>query len=81
MFEADERASARRWRGKVFCLVDAATAAIHKCDLLTTSATVGSAMRVDRHRSFGVVLRNSLATLAQGETSSRCSSVYSSGPR
>jgi hypothetical protein len=54
--------------GKVFCLVDTDTAPIDAGDLLTTSATVGHAMRAtNRDRSFGAVLGKSLGTLAQGK--------------
>jgi hypothetical protein len=53
--------------GKVFCKVDARYAPVHTGDLLTTSATLGHAMRAsDRDRAFGAVLGKALLPLEEG---------------
>jgi hypothetical protein len=59
----------RRWLpvallGKVYCKVDARPAAIEIGDLLTTSATVGHAMKAtDTSKAFGAVLGKALQPL------------------
>ena len=53
--------------GKAFCKVDARYGPVHVGDLLTTSATVGHAMKAsDRHRAFGAVLGKALRPLDDG---------------
>jgi hypothetical protein len=53
--------------GKVFCKVDAQYGAVRPGDLLTTSPTVGHAMKAsDRDRAFGAVLGKALRSLDQG---------------
>jgi hypothetical protein len=48
--------------GKVYCLVDATFAPIEAGDLLTTSSTVGHAMKaVDRARAWGATIGKALA--------------------
>jgi hypothetical protein len=50
--------------GKVFCKVDARDAAIEVGDLLTTSGTLGHAMKaVDPLKAFGAVIGKALAPL------------------
>jgi hypothetical protein len=54
--------------GKVFCKVNADYASIEIGDLLTTSATPGSAMKaVDPEKAFGSVIGKALRPLAEGE--------------
>jgi hypothetical protein len=54
--------------GKVFCKVDADYAAIGVGDLLTTSPTVGHAMKAtDTRRAFGCVVGKALRPLAHGQ--------------
>jgi len=53
--------------GKVFCKVDAAFGSICAGDLLTTSATLGHAMKVtDRPKALGAILGKALAPLGSG---------------
>lgn len=53
--------------GKVFCKVDARYGPVRVGDLLTTSATVGHAMKAsDRDRAFGAVLGKALRPLDEG---------------
>lgn len=53
--------------GKVFCKVDAADSPIEIGDLLTTSSTLGHAMKAcDRRRAFGAVIGKALRPLASG---------------
>jgi hypothetical protein len=53
--------------GKVFCKVDASYAPIDIGDLLTTSPTIGHAMKVtDYTRSAGAVLGKAMAELREG---------------
>jgi hypothetical protein len=53
--------------GKVFCKADAQYGRIETGDLLTTSPTVGHAMKaVDQLRSFGAVIGKALAPLSSG---------------
>lgn len=53
--------------GKVFCKVDASFASIEIGDLLTTSPTIGCAMKAsDMSRAFGAVLGKALAPLQRG---------------
>ena len=53
--------------GKVFCWVDADYHAIEVGDLLTTSPTLGHAMKAeDRQRAFGSVIGKALAPCAKG---------------
>jgi hypothetical protein len=53
--------------GKVFCQVDASYGAVAAGDLLTTSPTVGHAMKAsDRPRAFGAVLGKALKPLLRG---------------
>jgi hypothetical protein len=54
--------------GKVFCKVDARFGPIQVGDLLTTSPTVGHAMRVDDpFKAFGAVIGKALRPLANGQ--------------
>ena len=53
--------------GKVYCRIDAGPGPIGVGDLLTTSGTLGHAMRVsDTARAFGAVIGKALAPLAEG---------------
>jgi hypothetical protein len=53
--------------GKVWCKVDAAFGAIAPGDLLTTSPSLGHAMRAeDPQRAFGAVLGKALKALSSG---------------
>jgi hypothetical protein len=53
--------------GKVFCKVDAQFGAIAVGDLLTTSSTLGHAMRADDPmRAFGAVIGKALRPLKEG---------------
>lgn len=53
--------------GKVWCKVDAAYGAIERGDLLTSSPTVGHAMKArDPSRAFGAVIGKALADLRDG---------------
>jgi hypothetical protein len=53
--------------GKVFCKVDAGIAPVDIGDLLTTSTTLGHAMKaIDTCRSFGSVLGKAMSPLSQG---------------
>jgi hypothetical protein len=53
--------------GKVYCKVDAQYGPIEVGDLLTTSSTVGHAMRIDdRQRAFGATVGKALGTLQAG---------------
>ncbi|MET8681976.1 hypothetical protein ABZW18_31460 [Streptomyces sp. NPDC004647] len=53
--------------GKVYCQVDASFAAIEVGDLLTTSPTVGHAMKAtDPSRAFGAVVGKALAPMPEG---------------
>lgn len=54
--------------GKVYCKVDARYAAIEVGDLLTTSETLGHAMRAgDPARAFGAVIGKALRSLSAGQ--------------
>ena len=54
--------------GKVYCKVDAQYAPIETGDLLTTSPTLGHAMRADDHsRAFGAVIGKALRPLPRGQ--------------
>lgn len=53
--------------GKVYCKVDAGHGAVRVGDLLTTSPTLGHAMRADdQARAFGAVIGKALAPLSTG---------------
>jgi hypothetical protein len=53
--------------GKVHCKVDASYSAIEAGDLLTTSSTLGHAMKAtDPSRAFGAVIGKALRTLKEG---------------
>jgi len=53
--------------GRTYCRVDATAAPIAVGDLLTSSATVGHAMKAeDRSRSHGAILGKALGTLERG---------------
>lgn len=65
--EADDGRPAVALFGKVYCKVDAQYGAIEVGDLLTTSATVGHAMKAaDRERAFGAVIGKALGELRDG---------------
>jgi hypothetical protein len=54
--------------GKAFCKVDAQFGAIEVGDLLTTSSTLGHAMRTDdQMKAFGAVIGKALRPLKQGQ--------------
>lgn len=54
--------------GRVYCLADAALAAIQPGDLLTTSDTPGHAMKVVEHeRAMGAIIGKAMTPLGQGE--------------
>ena len=54
--------------GRVYCFVDASNAAIEPGDLLTTSATVGHAMKVEDHAlASGATVGKAMTKLALGE--------------
>ncbi len=54
--------------GRVYCLVDAATNAVQPGDFLTTSGTVGHAMKAgDPDRARGAILGKAMSSLAAGE--------------
>jgi hypothetical protein len=54
--------------GKVYCRVDARNASIEIGDLLTTSSTMGSAMKaVDPKRAFGAVIGKALSPIRDGQ--------------
>jgi hypothetical protein len=54
--------------GKVFCKADATPAPIRAGDLLTTSATLGHAMKVlDWNRAFGAVIGKAMGRLDAGQ--------------
>ena len=54
--------------GKVYCKVDAQYAPIEVGDLLTTSPTLGHAMKAeDPWKAFGAVLGKALRPLAAGQ--------------
>jgi hypothetical protein len=62
-----ERRSPLALTGKVYCKVDARYGPVEVGDLLTTSATVGHAMRVgDPGRAFGATIGKALAPLRSG---------------
>lgn len=62
--------------GKAFCKVDAAFGEIRAGDLLTTSATLGHAMKVtDRSQALGAVVGKALAPLARDAACSQLSSA------
>jgi len=53
--------------GKVYCKIDAEAAPVAVGDLLTTSATIGHAMKAaDRGQAFGAVIGKALRPLAAG---------------
>jgi hypothetical protein len=53
--------------GKVCCMVDAAFGAIKIGDLLTTSSTVGHAMKAaDPTKAYGAVIGKALGPLSEG---------------
>jgi hypothetical protein len=53
--------------GKVYCRVDAGYAPVEAGDLLTTSATLGHAMKAtDPSRAFGATLGKALQPLGSG---------------
>lgn len=54
--------------GRVYCKVDATQGAIKPGDLLTSSNTLGHAMKViDRERAHGAILGKAMTALPQGE--------------
>jgi hypothetical protein len=54
--------------GKVFCNVDATIVPIEVGDLITTSPTVGHAMKADDHdKAFGAVIGKALSSLPSGK--------------
>jgi hypothetical protein len=53
--------------GKVFCKADAVEFPIGVGDLLTTSGTLGHAMRADPERAFGAIIGKALAPLSEGK--------------
>src|SRR5882762_4766438 len=54
--------------GKVYCKVDAQYASIEIGDLLTTSSTLGHAMKaIDTRRAFGAVIGKALHPLGTGQ--------------
>ena len=54
--------------GRVYCLVDATDAAIEPGDMLTTSSTVGHAMKVDDPDSAaGAIIGKAMTSLNKGE--------------
>ena len=54
--------------GQVWCLVDTATGAIAPGDLLTTSSTVGHAMKVsDYAQAQGAVIGKAMTALSAGQ--------------
>ena len=54
--------------GRVYCLVDATDAAIEPGDMLTTSTSVGHAMKaLDAQRSHGAVIGKAMTNLPRGE--------------
>lgn len=54
--------------GKVYCKVDASYSAIEQGDLLTSSDTLGHAMKaVDRSKSFGTIIGKALKSLRSGQ--------------
>lgn len=54
--------------GKVYCKVDASVYPIEVGDLLTTSATLGCAMKaMDSSKSFGTVIGKALKPLSSGQ--------------
>lgn len=54
--------------GRVYCLVDATDAAIEPGDLLTTSETLGHAMKaIDVDRSHGAIIGKAMTALPRGE--------------
>lgn len=54
--------------GRVYCLVDATDVAIEPGDLLTTSDTLGHAMKaIDSDRSHGTVIGKAMTALPRGE--------------
>ena len=54
--------------GRVYCMVDATSAAIEPGDMLTTSDTPGHAMKaVDESRSHGSIIGKAMTALPQGE--------------
>ena len=54
--------------GRVYCLVDATDAAIETGDMLTTSSTVGHAMKVeDPDSAAGAIIGKAMTALKQGE--------------
>jgi hypothetical protein len=55
--------------GKVYCKVDASYGAIEVGDLLTTSPTLGHAMKADNPlKAFGAVIGKALQPLAEGQS-------------
>jgi hypothetical protein len=57
----------RKGLGKVYCKVDASYAPVEIGDLLTTSHTLGHAMKADDPlEAFGPVISKSLQPLAEG---------------
>jgi hypothetical protein len=52
--------------GKVFCKVDAGYGGIEAGDLLTTSATVGHAMKAEANRASGSIIGKALRPMASG---------------
>lgn len=55
--------------GRVYCLVDASDCEISPGDLMTTSSTVGHAMKaIDSARASGAILGKAMTPLAKGET-------------
>ncbi len=54
--------------GKVYCKVDADYGAIEVGDMLTTSLTLGHAMKaIDQQKAFGAVIGKALRSLAEGQ--------------
>jgi hypothetical protein len=65
--ESDENRAAIALIGKVFCMVDASFAPVEIGDLLTTSSTLGHAMKAsDRAQAFGCILGKALRPLKEG---------------
>lgn len=65
--EGSRRRTAVALTGKVYCKVDAAHGRIDAGDLLTTSVTVGHAMKAtDPARAFGAILGKALQPLGNG---------------
>ena len=69
----DESMAGGRWAvaitGRVYCRVDATMAGVEPGDMLTTSSTLGLAMRAtERERAYGAILGKAMSRLPRGET-------------